>query len=168
MSKPSKQRAARKVLFALTALGVAVAVYLTLTRAPQTERIPDPLSTATPAAEIVPTNEPPLPPALLTAAATAKVDELNISSETFRNTSFVIAIRRAGFVCDDVANVYQGDAASGTWRVSCRDMRAYTVGVADDGLLAVEPVLHYFDAPRLVPDINTPPELRDQLRNQLR
>jgi len=166
MSKPSQQRAARKLLFALAALGVAVAVYLRLTRAPQTERIQDPLSTATPATEIVPTDVAADGAGLLTAAATATVDELTTSSETFRNTSFVMAIRHAGFVCDDVADVYQGDIASGTWRVSCRDMRAYTIDVAVDGVLAVEPVLHYFDAPRLVPDINTSPELRDQLRNR--
>jgi hypothetical protein len=145
-------------------LGVAASVYFATTREPKTDRIPDPPPTATPRTDIASTDEPAVVPATPTAAATAKIDELNASSETFRNTTFVVAIRGAGFFCDDVADVYQGDTGSGTWRVSCRDMRAYTIGVGDDGALGVEPVLHLFDAPRPIPDINTPPELRDLLR----
>lgn len=163
MSKRSKQRAAKRSLFALVAFG-AVAAYVAMTRVPQPQRIAAPPPTATPSTDSAVADEPAVVPASPTAAATARIDELNLSSETFRNTTFVIAIRSGGFVCDDVAYVYQGDTESGMWLVSCRDMRAYTIGVADDGALAVEPVPHYFDAPGPVPDVNTPPELRDRLR----
>jgi hypothetical protein len=76
--------------------------------------------------------------------AKRKLDELNALSESVRNSTFVIAIRAAGFVCEDVVDVYVGVDVS-TWRARCRDSRAYYIRVADAGDLAVEPTLDYFD-----------------------
>jgi hypothetical protein len=142
---------------------VAVAAYFALRHRPAPDRPTGP-PTASPVVGIASDDEPVTAPVAPTAAAAAKIEEISSSSETFRNTTFVIAIRSAGYVCDDVADVYRGDTGSGTWRVSCRDMRAYTVGVADDGAFAIEPVLHYFDAPVPFPNPDTPRELRELLR----
>src|SRR5215218_7821697 len=38
----------------------------------------------------------------------AKVRELEAMSETFRNTTFLIAIREAGYTCNDLQRVYGG------------------------------------------------------------
>ncbi len=84
--------------------------------------------------------------------ASRKLDELRTMSESVRNSTFVIAIRAAGFMCEDVVDVYAG-ADAPAWRARCRDSRAYYVRVADAGELAVEPTLDYFDgvgAPRVV------------------
>jgi hypothetical protein len=85
--------------------------------------------------------QPPVP----SSAAADKMRELAALSETFRNTTFVIAIRDAGFVCHDVIDVYGGVNTSRTWTATCRDMLAYTVHVTDDGALAVEPMLQQLD-----------------------
>jgi hypothetical protein len=91
-------------------------------------------------------------PAPADSPASRKLDELRTMSESVRNSTFVIAIRAAGFMCEDVVNVYAG-ADVPTWRARCRDSRAYYVRVADAGALTVEPTLDYFDgvaAPRVV------------------
>jgi hypothetical protein len=91
-------------------------------------------------------------PAPVDAPASRKLHELRAMSESVRNSTFVIAIRAAGFMCEDVVDVYAG-ADAPTWRARCRDSRAYFVRVADAGELAVEPTLDYFDsviAPRAV------------------
>jgi hypothetical protein len=77
--------------------------------------------------------------------AGARVRELNALSETFRNTTFLIAIRDAGFLCNDIASVYGGVDSSTTWTATCRDMLAYTVSVAVSGTLVVEPMMQYWD-----------------------
>jgi hypothetical protein len=82
----------------------------------------------------------------VTSAAAAKLRELGALSETFRNTTFLIAIRDEGFVCHDLIDVYGGVNNSRTWTATCRDMLAYTVHVTDDGALAVEPMLHQLDS----------------------
>ncbi len=113
-------------------------------------------------AEVAATPEPPrvlaraeVPAAPAVSAgspATHKLDELRTMSESVRNGTFVIAIRAAGFMCEDVVDVYAG-ADVPVWRARCRDSRAYFVRVADAGELIVEPTLDYFDgvgAPRFV------------------
>ena len=40
--------------------------------------------------------------------AAAKIRELEAMSETFRNTTFLIAIRDSGFVCNELLRVYGG------------------------------------------------------------
>ena len=56
-------------------------------------------------------------------------------SETFRNTTFLIAIRDAGFVCNELLRVYGGIDASAKWMATCSEMHAYTVSVASTGTL---------------------------------
>ncbi len=78
--------------------------------------------------------------------ASRKLDELRTMSESVRNSTFVIAIRTAGFVCEDVVGVDQAEAGAPAWRARCPDLRAYLVRVADDGGLAVEPTIDHWDA----------------------
>jgi hypothetical protein len=87
--------------------------------------------------------EPVVPPDAELAAA--KVRELEAMSETFRNTTFLIAIRDSGFVCNELLRVYGGIDASAKWMATCSEMHAYSVGVASTGQLQVAPTLQYFD-----------------------
>jgi len=82
----------------------------------------------------------------------AKVRELEAMSETFRNTTFLIAIRDSGFVCNELLRVYGGIDTSAKWIATCSEMHAYTVSVAGTGTLRVAPMLQYFDG--LAPRIN--------------
>ena len=66
-------------------------------------------------------------------------------SATFRNTTFVIAIRDAGYVCNELLRVYGGIDDSGKWTATCSEMLAYTLGVMANGDLRVEPMMQYFD-----------------------
>jgi tryptophan-rich sensory protein len=113
------------------------------------------------------------PPALPQPPADETLAGLRAMSETFRNTTLLIAIREAGFVCDEVIDAYEGTDDTAAWRATCRDMRAYFVRVAVSGTLIVEPTIAYFDAipPRLVPfdrqpdpDPTTPFEQLERLR----
>ena len=94
-------------------------------------------------------------------AAAAKVRELEAMSETFRNTTFVIAIRDAGYVCNELLRVYGGIDDSGKWTATCSEMLAYTLGVMANGDLHVEPMMQYFDSPTPLPiqDDNPVPAL---------
>ena len=86
------------------------------------------------------------PPALAhDAPAAVKIRELEAMSETFRNTTFVIAIRDAGYVCNELLRVYGGIDDSGKWTATCSEMLAYTVAVTASGALHVDPMLQYFD-----------------------
>jgi hypothetical protein len=87
--------------------------------------------------------EPAGPPANELAAA--KIRELEAMSETFRNTTFLIAIRDSGFVCNELLRVYGGLDASAKWMATCSEMHAYTLSVASTGTLRVAPLLQYFD-----------------------
>jgi hypothetical protein len=83
-------------------------------------------------------------------------------SESVRNSTFVIAIRAAGFVCEDVIGVDQAEAGAPAWRTRCPDLLAYLVRVGDDGGLAVEPTLDHSDSvvPRPIPvPQGNPPDL---------
>jgi hypothetical protein len=79
------------------------------------------------------------------ALAAAKVRELEAMSETFRNTTFLIAIRDSGYVCNDLLRVYGGLNDSAAWTATCSEMLAYTVRVASAGALRVEPMLEHVD-----------------------
>jgi hypothetical protein len=89
-------------------------------------------------------------------AVAAKVRELETMSETFRNTTFVIAIRDAGYVCNELLRVYGGIDDSGKWTATCSEMRGYMIGVTGSGTLRVEPFMQYFDglAPRAIPQFD--------------
>jgi hypothetical protein len=85
------------------------------------------------------------PAPLRDAQVVAKVRELEAMSETFRNSTFLIAIRDAGYVCNELLRVYGGFDESGKWTATCSAMLAYTVGVAGNGALRVEPMNVYWD-----------------------
>jgi hypothetical protein len=79
--------------------------------------------------------------------ARARQAELNGASPTFRNTTLLVAIRDAGFVCADLIDAAQsGDELAG-WRVSCRDALAYSVAVDRSGNLVVEPMPQWEGVP---------------------
>jgi hypothetical protein len=78
-------------------------------------------------------------------AERAKLEELRAMSETFRNTTFLIAIRDAGYLCSELVSVYGGIGDSTTWTVGCREMLSYAVRVTHAGALLVEPTLQYSD-----------------------
>ena len=84
-------------------------------------------------------------PAASETPSSAKLRELNPRSETYRNTTFLIAIRDSGFVCNDLIDVYGGVNNSTTWTATCSQMLAYTVSVAGSGALHVEPMLQHLD-----------------------
>ncbi|HSC15843.1 MAG TPA: hypothetical protein VLI71_12035 [Gammaproteobacteria bacterium] len=92
------------------------------------------------------------------ALAAAKVRELDAMSETYRNTTFVIAIRDAGYTCNQLLRVY-GIDDSGKWTVTCTELLGYTIGVNVNGALRVEPMMPYFDgvAPRIIQNDTTVP-----------
>jgi hypothetical protein len=82
--------------------------------------------------------------------AAAKVRELEAMAESFRSSTFLIAIRDAGFVCNELLRVSGGFDDAAKWVATCSEMLAYTIEVTDDGALRVEPLQQYFDgvAPR--------------------
>jgi hypothetical protein len=101
------------------------------------------------------------------AVVAAKVRELEAMSESFRNTTFLIAIRDQGFVCFDLLRVYGGVDDSGKWAATCSEMLSYTISVADTGTLRVEPMLQYFDSPLpAVQTLESPPGPRQQQLRQ--
>jgi ABC-type amino acid transport substrate-binding protein len=103
----------------------------------------------------VSTAEPQAPraPAATTSSLNRKLAELRAMSPTFLASTLLIAIRDAGFVCEDVVNVDQSGPDSPVWRAHCRDLKAYLVRVADSGALAVEPTLDQWDA------VTPPPQM---------
>jgi hypothetical protein len=105
--------------------------------------------------------------------AATKIRELEAMSETYRNTTFVIAIRDAGYTCNQLLRVY-GIDDSGKWTVTCTELLGYTIGVTGVGALRVDPMTPYFDglAPQVVPSENIvpvpPPRLPPQTLPQPR
>jgi hypothetical protein len=97
--------------------------------------------------------------------AVIKLRELRAMSETYRNTTFVIAIREAGYICHQLLGVHGGVDDAMAWTAACSDMFAYTVRIASSGALAVEPLATYFDGVGPTRDtIQTPRQLQDQLQ----
>ena len=75
-----------------------------------------------------------------TAPALATQAELRGASESFRNSTLLIAIRENGFVCAELAHADQSEDPLGGWHVACRGALAYFVAVGESGELVVEPV----------------------------
>jgi len=99
------------------------------------------------------------PPALVAHnPERAKLDELRAMSETFRNTTFLIAIRDAGYLCRELVSVYGGIGDSTAWTAACRELLAYTVRVSQTGTLLVEPTLQYHDP--IGPSVQPAPQPR--------
>jgi hypothetical protein len=108
---------------------------------------PEPLQGAVePVAGETTVNSPTAPEPVAPNRERAKLEELRAMSETFRNTTFLIAIRDSGYLCSELVSVYGGIADSTTWTAACREMLAYTVRVSHVGTLLVEPTLHYHDS----------------------
>ena len=100
------------------------------------------------------------------AVIAAKIRELEAMSETFRNTSFLIAIRDSGYTCNELLRVYGGFEESGKWTATCSEMLSYTVGVAGNGALRVDPMNVYWDgiARPVIQQSNEPVQpLRDSI-----
>ena len=147
---------------------IAAAGLVLVTRVPRDEPLPVAPSTAIEAA--APSDAPVVLVAEPAAASNdalvaAKARELELLSETFRNTTFLTAIRDSGFVCIELLRVYGGVDDSGKWTATCSEMLAYTISVAGTGTLRVEPMLQYFDSPLpWVPQPDSPPGPPPQLR----
>jgi len=77
--------------------------------------------------------------------------ELREMSQTYRHSTFLIAIRGSGFYCDDVVAAHE--SVNGVWLATCVDKLGYTLSVRDVDQFDVRPVAHYFDslAPAEVP-----------------
>jgi hypothetical protein len=75
-----------------------------------------------------------------TSAAEQRQLELASMSSSFRNETFLVAIRDAGYRCVHFLEVIPRDLSdSGFWLMRCDDYRSYLVGVDDVGELVVEP-----------------------------
>jgi hypothetical protein len=152
------KRAASIVVPTVTAL---VAIVWLIRRTPVVPPAPPPLRVS--AAQ----DAAPAAPAPTGSPASSKLAELRAMSPTFLGSTLLIAIRDAGFVCDEVVDVDQSEPDSPVWRAHCRDLRAYLVRVASSGALAVEPTVAIWDGnfPRPLPerppeDTNDPFDLR--------
>ena len=80
------------------------------------------------------------------------VAELRAMSPTFRSSTFLMAIRRAGYYCDEVVSATE--SAEGGWVASCANKGGYTLSVRATDELDVRPIGHYWDglAPRVTLD----------------
>lgn len=73
------------------------------------------------------------------------LEELARASQSFRNTTFLVAIHDAGFVCEVVAEALPVGVPTEGWQVECPQAFAYSVAVGEDGELEVLPTLNSFD-----------------------
>ena len=136
----------REIALGIAATTVIVAGALVLlARSPSDEAPPSAPSSEPLTIAVSDATRAPAPAQHHDAQAAAKVRELEAMSETFRNTTFVIAIRDAGYVCNELLRVYGGIDDSGKWTATCSEMLSYTVAVASNDTLRVEPMLQYFD-----------------------
>ena len=104
------------------------------------------------------------------AQVAARVRELEAMSETFRNTTFLIAIRDAGYVCNELLRVYGGFDYSGKWTATCTQMLSYTVGIAGNGALHIEPMTVYWDGvtrPVTIQQSTDPVQIERPLRDAI-
>ena len=70
--------------------------------------------------------------------------DVRAMSSTFRNSSLLIAIRYAGFYCDEV--VAANETVDGVWLASCMDRSGYALSVRAANQFDVRPIAHYFDS----------------------
>ena len=84
-------------------------------------------------------------------ASERAVAELRAMSPTFRNSTFLITIRRAGYYRDAVVSATE--SAEGGWVASCGDKGGYTLSVRTSDGFEVRPIGSYLDgiAPALIP-----------------
>jgi hypothetical protein len=152
----------RRLFAAFLAVGVVAAVY----RAIEPARRPPPAARQDAAAAQPRSPETPNAERTVqagTRSAAPKADRsanLEEMSQTFRNTSLLIAIRDAGFVCDEVLAADQTGAD--LWTARCRDLGGYAIDASKPGELVVRPVVSYFDG--LVPAPRDLSRSRDPLQ----
>jgi hypothetical protein len=89
------------------------------------------------------------------AAADGAAADVRAMSQTFRNDTFLIAIRRAGYYCDEVVSATE--SADGAWVATCAGKGGYTIGVRAVDRFEVRPVVHYFDGVNRVVRRELPP-----------
>jgi len=65
-------------------------------------------------------------------------------SQSFRHSTFLVAIRAAGFYCDDV--IESRESVEDVWVASCRDLGGYKINVRGTESVHVEPIPHNVDA----------------------
>jgi hypothetical protein len=83
------------------------------------------------------------------AARDTTSSDLRSASPSFRNSTLVSAIRRAGFHCADVVSAHE--SVDGVWIASCSEMLGYVVTLHANGPFDVHPVAQYFDGVTPVP-----------------
>jgi hypothetical protein len=143
----------KRLAGSVVAAATVLAAWLWFGRpAPVVAPSPQPLHVST--AEV----QAPRAPAVTPSPPSGKLAELRAMSPTFLASTLLIAIRDAGFVCEDVVDVDQSEPDSPVWRAHCRDLKAYLVRVADSGALAVEPTLDHWDAITPPPRMPVAPE----------
>lgn len=69
---------------------------------------------------------------------------LRNASQTFRHSTLLFAVRRAGFYCADVVSAHE--SADGVWVAGCSDMLGYIVTLRGAEQFDVQPVAQYFDS----------------------
>lgn len=105
-----------------------------------------------------------------TRARERTLTEIAAASASFRNTTFLLAIHDAGYVCEVVAEVLEIGEQAAAWRVRCPQAFAYELSVGMAGELLVTPTPDLIDgnnprmpfAPRIPTQVppETPPDLR--------
>jgi hypothetical protein len=75
--------------------------------------------------------------------------EVRAMTQTIRNSTFLMAIRRAGYYCDDV--VLATESAEGGWVATCADKGGYTLSVRAIDRFDVRPIGHYIDGITPIP-----------------
>jgi len=70
---------------------------------------------------------------------------------------FLLAIRDAGFDCQEVIDSGQSGAERWIWRVRCAGALAYWGAIDDYGYLTVEPAIYWDNGPAVIPNIETLP-----------
>ena len=154
-------RSSLPVLAAVAALGVIALVWVSLRSGESPVGVMPNAPVTAPAEAVGPPNaaSPAEPPAM------SKLREIRAMSETYRNTTFVIAIRDSGYTCHELLNVHGGVDDAMAWTAACSDMLAYTVRIATSGSRAVEPLATSFDGVGPTRDqIQTPRQLQDQFQ----
>ena len=136
------------------ALGVALiaSVYVITRRAPisRLSDLAEPIDAAVVQGSSDITKSEPLSDSSSTGRERVAI-EVRAMSPTFRNSTFLIAIRRAGYYCDDIVSA--SESAEGGWVASCANKGGYTLSVRAIDEFDVRPIGHYLDgiAPVLIP-----------------
>ena len=138
----------RTLIVGVSGVALVAAAYLVSRRGP----VPDSAS--------VEGSGPIAEPSGLVRSGGADVDgapsEVRAMSQTFRNSTFLIAIRRAGYYCEDVVSATE--SADGGWVASCGNKGGYMLGVREVDQFDVHPIAQYFDGIDRVVRRDLPPK----------